>query len=109
PLFNNRAILETNLNYADNKNVSTTTGNFMVDFNFEYMINEEGNWRIKLFNFNDQYSLDNLTTRNSQGVGVSIIFRQEFNNNKDFIANYRRKKNQTKEKKQSLLKTIFED
>jgi hypothetical protein len=99
PLFNNRAILETNLNYADNKNVSTTTGNFMVDFNFEYMINEEGNWRFKLFNFNDQYSLDNLTTRNSQGVGVSIIFRQEFNNNKDFIANYRRKKNQTKDKK----------
>jgi hypothetical protein len=108
PLFNNRVIFETNVNYIDNKNGSNTTNNFKVDASVEVPLNEEGNWRIKVFNFNDQYSLDNLTAQTLQGVGVSLIFQQEFNNGKDFIANYRRKKkNSPKEKKQSLLETVF--
>jgi len=90
PLFNNRVIFQTNVNYIDDKNASSTADNIKVEASAEIPFND--NWRMKLFNFNDQYSWDHITAQTMQGVGVSIIFQQEFNNKVDFLANYRRKK-----------------
>ncbi len=72
-LLNNRLIINGNLGYRD-KNTSNTQ--FVGDFDIEYLLNKNGNLRLKAYNhFNDQnyYLRSALTT---QGVGV--VFRRDF-------------------------------
>ncbi len=91
PLLNDRIVIETNLGYSDDKTVENSASNFIGDVSIEYLITESGNWRVKIFNFNDEYSTLDLTTKNSQGVGIALIYKQEFNNAKDIRESFRRK------------------
>ncbi len=72
-LLNNRLLINGNFGYRD-KNTSNTQ--FVGDFDIEYLLNKNGNLRLKAYNhFNDQnyYLRSALTT---QGVGV--VFRRDF-------------------------------
>ncbi|MDE6697608.1 MAG: translocation/assembly module TamB [Muribaculaceae bacterium] len=72
-LLNNRLLINGNFGYRD-KNTSNTQ--FVGDFDIEYLLNKNGNLRLKAYNhFNDQnyYLRSALTT---QGVGV--VFRLDF-------------------------------
>lgn len=83
-LLNNRLMINGNFGYRD-KATSTTT--FIGDFDIEYLLNKNGNLRLKAYNhFNDQYYyLQSATT--TQGIGV--VYRRDFDNPFTFL---RRKK-----------------
>ncbi|MCH5232276.1 MAG: translocation/assembly module TamB domain-containing protein [Muribaculaceae bacterium] len=72
-LLNNRLLINGNFGYRDKSNSSTT---FVGDFDVEYLLSRNGNFRLKAYNhFNDQnyYLREALTT---QGLGV--VFRKDF-------------------------------
>lgn len=80
-----RMIFETNIGYYDNTSANggkTSIENFYGDFSLEYLITKKGNWRVKIYNFNDQYALESY--KRIAGVGLALMYKQEFNNKKDF-------------------------
>ncbi len=90
-LLNNRLLVNGNFGYRDRSTSSTT---FVGDFDLEYILNRNGNLRLKAYNhFNDQnyYLRQALTT---QGLGV--IYRRDFDNPFTFLK--RKKKNETVER-----------
>lgn len=93
-LLNNRLLINGNFGYRD-KNTSQTT--FVGDFDLEYLLNKNGNLRLKAYNhFNDQYYYlkSALTTQ-----GIGILYRKEFDNPFTFLR--RKKKSKAdKEKKE---------
>ncbi|MEG1555523.1 MAG: translocation/assembly module TamB domain-containing protein, partial [Bacteroidales bacterium] len=99
PFLNDRIVFETSLGYYDNRNSSQGSQgirDFYGDFSLEYLITPQGNWKIKVYNFSDQYSTENIET--VYGVGLALVYKQEFNNRKDFIETFRRKDKKKKKK-----------
>lgn len=91
--LNDRMIFETNIGYYDN--AKTATGrqgiqDFYGDFSLEYLITERGNWRIKVYNFNDQYALESF--KKIPGVGLALLYKQDFNSKKDFTDEFKTSK-----------------
>ncbi|MCM1152755.1 MAG: translocation/assembly module TamB [Muribaculum sp.] len=79
-LHNNRLLINGNFGYRDRSTSSTT---FVGDFDIEYLLNANGNLRLKAYNhFNDQnyYLRSALTTQ-----GLGIIYRKEFDNPFSFL------------------------
>ena len=69
------------MGYAQSLTEQMDNSNFIGDVSFEYWINEEGNWRLRLFYFNDQTILNDFyqnMSRPTQGGGVGLIYKQEF-------------------------------
>lgn len=82
-LLNNRLLINGNFGYRDSEASNT---NFVGDFDIEYLLNKNGNLRLKAYNhFNDQsyYIRSALTTQ-----GVGIVWRRDF----DRLFNFGRKK-----------------
>ncbi|MDE6056689.1 MAG: translocation/assembly module TamB domain-containing protein, partial [Muribaculaceae bacterium] len=87
-LLNNRLLINGNFGYRDGE---TSNTQFIGDFDIEYLLNKNGNLRLKAYNhFNDQnyYLRSALTT---QGVGV--VFRRDF----DRLFGRKRKEEKTDE------------
>lgn len=104
-LLNNRLLINGNFGYRDR---STSTTTFVGDFDIEYLLNKNGDLRLKAYNhFNDQYYYlkSALTT---QGIGV--VYRHDFDNPFTFLKRRKKKDagNQSvdKEKKQTPSDTI---
>ena len=103
--LNDRMIFETNIGYYDN---STAPGgrqsieNFYGDFSLEYLITQKGNWRIKVYNFNDQYMLENY--KRIPGVGLALMYKQDFNNKKDFSEDFKHAKPELKKREKNQKK-----
>ena len=106
-------IFETNIGYYDNSHISkgkTGIENFYGDFSLEYLITQKGNWRVKVYNFNDQYVTD--TYQKVPGVGLALMYKQDFNNRKDFSEDFlqqakieiNKKERKNKNKKQKSTK-----
>ena len=98
--LNDRMIFETNIGYYDNSNTSggkASIENFYGDFSLEYLITQKGNWRIKVYNFNDQYVLDDY--KRVPGVGLALMYKQEFNNKNDFSEEFKQSKIELKKEK----------
>ncbi|MCQ2285955.1 MAG: translocation/assembly module TamB [Bacteroidales bacterium] len=101
-LYNDRIIIEGSFGYANDKNKVNNNGtNFIGDYSMEYALNEQKNWRVKVFNVTNQYS--SLTQTSPYAQGVALIYKQEFNNAKDLKESMKRKKktdaNKTDKKK----------
>ena len=74
-------MVKTRFGYAESLIEQTDNSNFIGDFSFEYKINDEGNWLLRLFYFNDQTILNDYyqnMSRPTQGGGVGLIYKQEF-------------------------------
>ncbi|MDO4336084.1 MAG: translocation/assembly module TamB domain-containing protein [Bacteroidales bacterium] len=72
-LLNNRLLINGNFGYRDRQ---TSNTQFVGDFDIEYLLNKNGNLRLKAYNhFNDQnyYLRSALTTQ-----GVGIVYRWDF-------------------------------
>ena len=72
-LLNNRLLLNGNFGYSDN---ALNNNNFIGDFDIEYLLTKNGNFRLKAYNrYNDQnyYTRNSLTTQ-----GVGIVFKHDF-------------------------------
>ena len=111
--LNDRMIFETNIGYYDNSRYSGGKAgieNFYGDFSLEYLITQKGNWRVKIYNFNDQYFTDSY--QKVPGVGLALMYKQDFNNRKDFSEDFlqqakieiNKKKDKDKNKKQKKAK-----
>lgn len=89
-LLNNRLLINGNFGYRDH---STSNTVFVGDFDIEYLLNRNGNLRLKAYNhFNDQnYYLRSAMT--TQGIG--IIYRKDFDNPFTFLKPKRKKKKNT--------------
>lgn len=74
-LLNNRLLLNGNFGYSDN---SMNSNSFIGDFDVEYLLTKNGNFRLKAYNrCNDQnYYIRNALTTQS----VGIMFKHDFNN-----------------------------
>ena len=111
--LNDRMIFETNIGYYDNSRINngkTGIENFYGDFSLEYLITQKGNWRVKVYNFNDQYVTDSY--QKVPGVGLALMYKQDFNNRKDFSEDFleqvkidiNKKERKSKNKKQRKAK-----
>ena len=104
--LNDRMIFETNIGYYDNnaynKGGKPGIENFYGDFSLEYLITQRGNWRIKVYNFNDQYATESY--KKIPGVGLALLYKQEFNNRKDFSEDFREQSKITIDKKEKKNK-----
>lgn len=86
-LLDNRLLINGNFGYRDRSTSQTT---FIGDFDIEYLLNRNGNLRLKAYNhFNDQnyYLKSSLTTQ-----GIGIIYRRDFDNPFTFLKRRRPKK-----------------
>ncbi|MDR0207184.1 MAG: translocation/assembly module TamB [Bacteroidales bacterium] len=98
--YNNRIEIKVGLGYAENSAANFDNNNNVVgDVSIEYLLNPDGNWRIRAFYFNDKTGTVDNIWRPQQGGGVGITFQQEFDNRKDFSKNWSPKKVNTKQKK----------
>lgn len=72
-LLNNRLLLNGNLGYRDK---ALNNNQFIGDFDVEYLLNRQGNWRLKAYNhFNDR-NLYVKTALTTQGLG--LVFKHDF-------------------------------
>lgn len=88
PFYKDRLLVKSRFGYAESLTQQTASSNFIGDFSLEYLINEEGNWRLKLFYFNDPTNMNDIYqnfTRPTQGGGVALIYQQEFYHRKGLI------------------------
>jgi hypothetical protein len=104
PFLHDRIVINTNIGYADGRNTNNATNASYVigDVSLEFLLNEDGNWRLKAFyTRNDDNSLSGYDYQSQNGVGgVALIYKKEFNGLKDFLDSFRRKnKKRNKDKK----------
>jgi hypothetical protein len=95
--YNDRIILKTNVGYAAN-NVVNSNNNLVGGLDLDVLLNDAGTWRMSFFFFNDISELNQNDPRPPQGGGISVAYRQAFNNRKDFIESWKVKKKAKKEK-----------
>ena len=85
-LLNNRLLINGNFGYRDPSTSQTT---FIGDFDIEYLLNRNGNLRLKAYNhFNDQYYYLR-SAKTTQGLGV--VFRRDFDNIANFLNSQKEK------------------
>lgn len=78
-LLNNRLLINGNFGYRDNALSQT---NFIGDFEVEYLLTKNGNFRVKAYTkTNDRYYTK--TTLTTQGLG--FVFKRDFNDWRDFF------------------------
>ena len=95
--YNDRIVIEGSFGYANDKNKIYNNGNnFIGDYSIEYALNEQKNWRVKVFNVTNQYS--SLTQSSPYSQGVALIYKQEFNNGQDWKDSWKRSKKSEKKK-----------
>lgn len=99
-LFNDRTIIEGYFGYVDDKQMSNASTQFIGDFSIEQKLNEQGNWRVKVFNVTNQDELRNATHNNPYAQGVAVIYKQDFNNRQDLADSFKRNKEKKLAKKQ---------
>jgi len=88
PFYKDRLLIKSRFGYAESLTQQTASSNFIGDVSMEYLINEEGNWRLKLFYFNDPTNMNDIYqnfTRPTQGGGVALIYQQEFFRRKGLV------------------------
>lgn len=85
-LFNDRVILDGNLDFGSDFLKSQTSGQSIGGtFSIEYLIDEEGKFRVKAFNkLEDNLLVANAGSNYRQGLGVSYM--KEFNSFNDLLA-----------------------
>jgi len=88
-IFNDRLIIDSNFGLSDRKNLSSSsqnTSNLIGDVTLEYKISKDGKFRIKAFNVSNQFSLQNIDSPYTQGVG--LFYKEEFNSFGEFFNNF---------------------
>ena len=97
-LFNDRTVIEGYFGYVDDKEMNAST-QFIGDFSIEQKLNDQGNWRVKVFNVTNQDELRNATHNNPYAQGVAVIYKQDFNNRQDLADSFKRNKEKKRLKK----------
>ncbi len=79
-LLNNRLLINGNFGYRDNNTASN--GNFIGDFDLQWLLNKSGNISLKAYSkTNDRYFTKSTLT--TQGIGIGL--KRDFNSWKDIF------------------------
>lgn len=88
-LLNDRIIISTNVGLGSGTSVNNTSGNVVGEFNIEYLVSKDGNFRVKAFNksnINNVYRVNQAPY--TQGVGW--FYRKDFDSFEELL---KKKKN----------------
>lgn len=88
-ILNDRLIIDSNFGLADRQNSTTgnnQTNNLIGDVVLEYKVSKDGKLRVKAFNKSNQYSLLEINSPYTQGVGIS--YKEEFDNIGEFFKSF---------------------
>lgn len=80
-LLNDRLIIKGSLGV---ENSSAQTSSFIGDINLEYLINEDGTFRISIFNESNENSVIQEKTSGQFTQGAGLNYQEDFNNFQDF-------------------------
>ncbi|MDE6206399.1 MAG: translocation/assembly module TamB, partial [Muribaculaceae bacterium] len=96
-LLNNRLLFNGNFGYRDN---TLNTNQFIGDFDVEYLLTKNGNWRLKAYN---RYNDRNYYVRSAQTTqGIGVMYRRDFDSLFSFLR--RKKKDTEKEAEKDTAK-----
>ena len=82
PLLNDRLVVKTNLGVENSG--TTNTSSFVGDVNLEYLINEDGTFRVSLFNESNDNTIMQEKNLGPFTQGAGINYQEEYNNIHDF-------------------------
>lgn len=88
-ILNDRLIIDSNFGLADRQNSTTgnnQNNNLIGDVVLEYKVSKDGKLRVKAFNKSNQYSLLEINSPYTQGVGIS--YKEEFDNIREFFNSF---------------------
>ncbi|MFI5203440.1 MAG: translocation/assembly module TamB domain-containing protein [Flavobacteriales bacterium] len=101
-----RLVLSTNLGVSQGNNANNNPSSFVGEFNLEYMLNEEGDVRLRAYNESNEFNITNVQ-QSPYTQGVAVFYQKEFDSSKDikvwqkFLNIFRRKEKDVKfEKKE---------
>lgn len=96
-----RVVLKGSFGVANSTDAeSQTQSNLIGDMSLEYLINEDGSFRVNLFNESNDNSVIQDKTQGLFTQGVGLHYQKEFNNLKDFK---QKKKNVKKRRKKTAI------
>ncbi|MGY6562118.1 MAG: translocation/assembly module TamB domain-containing protein [Luteibaculaceae bacterium] len=85
-LFNDRLSFSGNFGVSQGNDLNQNPNSIVGDFLVEYMITEDGRFRLKVFNESNDFNLTNVNQAPyTQGVGV--FYQQDFDTFKEFLDN----------------------
>ncbi|MES2555827.1 MAG: translocation/assembly module TamB domain-containing protein [Bacteroidota bacterium] len=91
-----RVVLKGSFGVANSTDAqSETQSNLIGDMSLEYLINDDGSFRVNLFNESNDNSVIQDKTQGLFTQGVGLHYQKEFNNMKDF----KQKKQKTKKRR----------
>jgi hypothetical protein len=90
-------ILKTSLGVSNTTSAGNTSNSLIGDFNLDYLINEDGSFRLSIFNESNDKSVLTNKDKGDFTQGVGLHYEESFNNISDsriieFITNIFRKK-----------------
>lgn len=88
-IFNDRLTIDSNFGLSDRSSVSSSTqntNNLIGDVTLEYKISKDGKIRVKAFNISNQFSLEEINSPYTQGVG--LFYKEEYDSLGEFIENF---------------------
>ena len=92
-----RVVLKGSFGVANSTDAqSETQSNLIGDMSLEYLINDDGSFRVNLFNESNDNSVIQDKTQGLFTQGVGLHYQKEFNNMKDF----KEKKKKAKRRRQ---------
>jgi TamB, inner membrane protein subunit of TAM complex len=88
-IFNDRLIIDSNFGLSDRKDASSSSqsaNNLIGDVTIEYKVSKDGKVRVKAFNVSNQFSLEEINSPYTQGVGIS--YKEEFDSFGEFFGKF---------------------
>ena len=96
-----RVVLKGSFGVANSTDAqSQTQSNLIGDMSLEYLINDDGSFRVNLFNESNDNSVIQDKTQGLFTQGVGLHYQKEFNNMKDLKE---KKKNSKKRRKKTPI------
>ncbi|MFN6945308.1 MAG: translocation/assembly module TamB domain-containing protein [Cytophagaceae bacterium] len=98
-----------NSQQTQNDNSMNALTNIAGEWTVEYLLSDDGKFRLKLYNRNNTNQLlTSLTNNNNTTAGFSIMHTQNFDNLKELFTSKKKKKEVTKESQEEFLKKLDE-
>lgn len=80
-----RLVLSTNLGVSQGNNINNNPSSFVGEFNLEYMLNEEGDVRLRAYNESNEFNITNVQ-QSPYTQGVAVFYQKEFDGAKNLKA-----------------------
>ncbi|MCE3295923.1 MAG: hypothetical protein K0R65_1637 [Crocinitomicaceae bacterium] len=80
----NRIVVKTNLGVENSSNEDRSTNSFVGDVNVEYLISEDGNFRVSIFNESNDNTVIQEKNLGPFTQGAGLNYQEEFNTFNDF-------------------------